>query len=80
MADTGFYSRNADIVAFFVKQARKHDHIYTHPPACALSLSRTQQRPLRLLLFSLSLSLSLSLFGLRKKNALLAKQDNKKRA
>jgi hypothetical protein len=27
MAETGFYSRNADIVAFFVKQARKHDHV-----------------------------------------------------
>ncbi len=74
MTDTGFYSRNADIVTFFVKQARKHDHRNTHPPACALSLSlsRTQQRPLRLR--------PLSLFGLRKKNALLAKQDNKKRA
>jgi hypothetical protein len=39
MAETGFYSRNAAIAALFVKQARKHDHIYTHPPACALSLS-----------------------------------------
>jgi hypothetical protein len=39
MAETGFYSRNADTAALFVKQARKHDHIYTHPNACALSLS-----------------------------------------
>jgi hypothetical protein len=73
MTETGFYSRNADIVAFFVKQARTHDHIYMHPPACALSLSLG-------LSGVLFVSFSLSSASQRKKKADLAKQDNEKPA